>query len=388
MRATPKATFPASVPRPSAHRIVVHLGIESAQLAGDHRGIGRYVRRVVAQLLVLDPALRVTLFVDGAADAAALRAELSAWPADGTRVDIAPLRRLARATLDVCWYPWNVIRGAPPAAPLVVTVHDLVPLLFAPTWWRRVYTAPRTARLMRRTLRHANAILANSAFTASELVRVLGPVRAPVTVTPLAADDFMAAPTAEARSRASALQIPRPYVLAVGAGDTRKNLGLLLDAGAALAQRGTPVTVAVLGPGARLQRQLAERGASWLVTPGFVDDDVLSALYADAAALVFPSRYEGFGLPVLEAMAAGTPVITTREASLPEVAGDAAWYVGADDVAGLADAMHMIVTDETARARLAVAGRARAREFSWQDTARKTLAVFRGVQRPRQDSNL
>lgn len=366
----------------------MHLGIESAQLAGDHRGIGRYVRKVVAHLLELDPALTVTLLVEHEADGGRLVAELPTWPADPSRVTVGALARIRQTPMDACWYPWNVIRWTPPDVPVVVTVHDLVPLLFAPTWWRKVYTAPRASRLMRTTLDRAGAILANSAFTASEVRRVLGATRAEVVVTPLAADDFFAAPTPEAVAVADALAIPAPYVLAVGAGDARKNLGLLLDAGEMLATRGTPVTVAVLGPGAKLERQLTSRRASWLVAPGFVDDAVLAVLYARALALVFPSRYEGFGLPVLEAMAAGAPVITTREASLPEVAGEAAMYVDPDDVGGLADAIMHLAANETTRARLVEAGRARASRFSWRETAARTLTVLRDLQRPRQDSNL
>lgn len=366
----------------------MHLGIESAQLAGDHRGIGRYVRKVVAQLLALEPALRVTLAVDTDADAESLRRELPTWPADAARVEFCRVARMRQVPMDACWYPWNVIRWTPPDVPVLVTVHDLVPLLFAPTWWRKVYTAPRASRLMRTTLGRADAVLANSAFTAAEVRRVLGNPRATITVTPLAADDFLAPPTPEAVAAAERLAIPAPYVLAVGAGDARKNLGLLLDAGAALAARGTPITVAVLGPGAKLERQVAGRDAPWLVAPGFVEDAVLAALYARALALVFPSRYEGFGLPVLEAMAAGAAVITTREASLPEVAGEAAVYVDPDDVEGLANAIMHLAANETTRARLAEAGRARASMFSWRETATKTLDVIRGLLRPRQDSNL
>ena len=366
----------------------MHLGIESAQLAGDHRGIGRYVRKVASHLLALDPALSVTLLVERDADGGALLAELPTWPADATRVAVAPLSRLRQTPMDACWYPWNVIRWTPPDVPVLVTVHDLVPLLFAPTWWRKVYTAPRASRLMRTTLDRADAVLANSAFTASEVRRVLGATRAEVVVTPLAADDFFATPSSEAIAAADALAIPQPYVLAVGAGDARKNLGLLLDAGELLATRETPVTVVVLGPGAKLERQLTARRAPWLVTPGFVDDAVLQVLYARALALVFPSRYEGFGLPVLEAMAAGAPVITTREASLPEVAGDAAVYVDPDDPHGLADAIMHLAANQTTRARLVEAGRARASRFSWRETAARTLAVLRDLQRPRQDSNL
>jgi glycosyltransferase involved in cell wall biosynthesis len=116
-----------------------------------------------------------------------------------------------------------------------------------------------------------------------------------------------------------------------------------------------------------------------MVCLGTVSDDQLLALYQEATALVYPSRYEGFGLPVLEAMACGTPVIASRAASMPEVLGEAGVLLDPDDTPGWAQAIANVVTDEGLRARMRTAGVARAREFTWARTARLTLAVYRQV---------
>jgi glycosyltransferase involved in cell wall biosynthesis len=116
-----------------------------------------------------------------------------------------------------------------------------------------------------------------------------------------------------------------------------------------------------------------------VVFTGYVPPGDLPALYAGAACFVFPSVYEGFGLPVLEAMAAGAPVVASRVGAIPEVAGDAALLVDAAQPAALAEAIEAVLADRGLRAQLVERGRARARAFSWEATARRTLAVYEAV---------
>ena len=112
---------------------------------------------------------------------------------------------------------------------------------------------------------------------------------------------------------------------------------------------------------------------------GYVDEETLACLYSGAAAVVYPSWYEGFGLPVLEAMACGCPVICSNTSSLPEVAGDAAIFVGPEDAEGLAHALDTVLDDSALRQSLAQRGLMRAAEFSWENTATRTLEVFANV---------
>ena len=155
------------------------------------------------------------------------------------------------------------------------------------------------------------------------------------------------------------------YVLLVGAIEPRKNP---LAAAAAAREAGRPLVVAGPVRDRALARKLAEAGAD---LRGYVSREELAALYRGAACLVFPSRYEGFGLPVVEAMASGTPVVATPDAALREVAGDAAVFASSDE---LADAIRRALQE---RDRLVAAGLERARRFTWDETARRTLEVYR-----------
>ncbi len=180
-------------------------------------------------------------------------------------------------------------------------------------------------------------------------------------------------------------RLPQEYLLAVGTIEPRKNLDRLLDAFVAVRSRpgrGNLRLVIVGKKGWLYQgffQRLAELGlddGQQVVFPGYVADEDLPAIYAGAACFVFPSLYEGFGLPVLEAMACGAPVVCSDASSLPEVAGDAALMVRPDDTGGLADAIDRILTDSQLRDDLVVRGIRRAERFTWERTARQTAEVY------------
>jgi alpha-1,3-rhamnosyl/mannosyltransferase len=187
-------------------------------------------------------------------------------------------------------------------------------------------------------------------------------------------------------TRVEPARLDKPYVLAAGTLEPRKNLVRLIEAWAALpeAVRSRHV-LALVGPtGWDVEATLAAARAHSddVRLLGYVGDDELVALYAGAAAFAYPSLYEGFGLPVLEAMAAGAPVVTSTASSLPEVAGDAALLVDPHDVRALRDALVAVLTDEGRATALRAAGRERAAAFSWERAAVETLAVLRAIQAP------
>lgn len=171
--------------------------------------------------------------------------------------------------------------------------------------------------------------------------------------------------------------LPDRYLLYVGTVEPRKNLPGLLTAYASLRQRhkNAPPLVLAGGVGWRVRelatelRGLQDEGS--VISLGYVDDRLVPALYARALALVFPSFYEGFGLPALEAMASGCPVIGSDRSSIPEVVGDSGLLVDPHDTAAIADAMERILQDETLRADLAARGKTRARSFTWERTGRE-----------------
>jgi glycosyltransferase involved in cell wall biosynthesis len=271
------------------------------------------------------------------------------------------------AVRDALWYPLALPRAArgcdvlhcptfrgPLACrvPLVVTVLDLGvlrhPQLF--NRWNRTYSRIAVPRV----LRAARRLIAISEFTKSEIVDLLGidPDRIEVIGVPPRESLSGQGPAAEGE-----------YVLAVGTLEPRKNL-----VRAAEAARLAGVELRVVG--ARGWGKVALDGTRWL---GEVDDEELARLYRGARALVYPSRYEGFGIPILEAMRAGTPVVTSRGGATEETAGGAAVLVDPDDpasiAAGLAEA-------DRRREELRALGFARAREFSWDDVAERTIRVY------------
>lgn len=228
----------------------------------------------------------------------------------------------------------------------------------------------------RRRLRLARAVITVSRFTADEMRRVLGPESArDATAVPLACDTAVFHPrtpdqAARARER---FGLPERYFLFVGSGDPRKNLDIVPEA---LKKADLDEPLAVVGwSGWRQGGQWSNARAL-----GYVDDEDLAGLYSGALGLVLPSAYEGFGLPLLEAMSCGCPVITARAASLPEVAGEAALYLDHPrDRDGLAVLLGRLAADESLRASLRGQGFARAREFSWGRTAEATFEVFERV---------
>jgi alpha-1,3-rhamnosyl/mannosyltransferase len=253
-------------------------------------------------------------------------------------------------------------------------MHDVAPAalpdprvsaLWQKLLWRRRYAV---------TARRATVIIANSSFTADEVQRVLGFPRDRIRVTPLAADDLPVPPAGGDRAALARLGVRTPFVLAVGAADRRKNHAVLYRAMERVVAANPRASLVLAGPRDAAAARLPD--APWIRTPGFLSDTDLAVLYRAAAALVQPSTYEGFGLPVLEGMRLGAPVICARASSLPEVAGDAAaWFDPADDVA-LAAAITRVTSDDGLRARMSTAGVRHAARFSWDETARGTLHAF------------
>ncbi len=287
----------------------------------------------------------------------------------------------ARERLDLLHGPVNVLPLLAPC-PGVVTVHDLAFLAHAEAFHpaKRRYLTLATALSARRAAR----VIAVSAATRDELVRRLGVPARKVTVVHNAADPaFRPLPAAEVARFRAAQGLSARVVLAVGTLEPRKNLTGLLDAFARLAPATDAELVVVGGKGwlydavfGRLERLgLAGR----VRFAGYVPDDQLPLWYNVAEVFVYPSRYEGFGLPPLEALACGTPVVTSDTSSLPEVVGDAALLVDPDDPAALAAALSRLLADPALRAALRERGIRRAADFSWSRTAAATRAVYDAV---------
>jgi glycosyltransferase involved in cell wall biosynthesis len=245
----------------------------------------------------------------------------------------------------------------------VVVIHD-VAALRRPEWYGRAYVAYQRA-LLPRIARNARLIITVSEFSKRELVEILEADPARIAVVPNGVDERF---NPEARA---ALGMTRPYVLVVGTRIARKNAAALDAAARGLKQAGIELVHA--GSGRGYMRDEARGGMREL---GYVPDEEMPGLYAGALALAMPSLYEGFGLPCLEAMACGTPVVASNRAALPETTGEAALLVDPEDGAAFADAVVELATDDTRRAELAARGMKRARPFTWERTAALTDAAI------------
>lgn len=369
------------------------IGIDYTPAYQQGGGIGRYARELITALAACDSAHDYRLFVAGAA-----RDKLPPVPAANFRY--CPTR-LAPLTLARLWHkarlplPIELFVGKvqlfhatdfvlPPTLPrtrTLLTVHDLsfarLPELAAPRL--RAYlesVVPRSAR-------RADHILADSAATKADIVALYNIPEAKITVLYSGVSDAFQ-PTCDAAAQSAVrakYQIGNsPYVLSVGTVQPRKNYERLIQAFAALPLRWSDLKLVIVGGrgwlDAPIYAQARALGERVLFT-GFADEADLPALYSGALCLAFPSLYEGFGLPVLEGMACGVPVLTSNVSSLPEVAGDAALMVDPYSVEAIREGLLTLLEEDTAtRAERIARGFAQAKRFTWQAAAQHLKAIY------------
>jgi glycosyltransferase involved in cell wall biosynthesis len=338
--------------RPVSDRAVCGIDARAA-VRPELGGVERWARELTARLPALRPGGYVVLRPPGAL----VHRAGHAW-----EQAVLPVRA-ARMAVLLC--PANLAPLAYPRS--VVVLHDAAPLRH-PGWYSRGY-AGLQRRLLPLIARRARHVITVSAFSRRELTELAGLAPERVSVVPGGVDPAFS-PAADAERARAALGLVRPYVLCVASHTARKNLAALVPAAEALAREGIDVAVA----GGHRPQFAAEAGLDALRLLGHVPDPLLPGLYAGAEAFALPSVYEGFGLPVLEAMAAGTPVVAADVAALPETCGGAARLV-APEGEELRDALVALLGDGAERARLRAAGLARAQRFTWNATAAAVDAI-------------
>jgi len=374
----------------------MRIGIDVRTMRDDYPGIGRYVYNLVR---ALQPQLAAgdTLVLIRDPQAPPSRYDLSTQEGI-TWADLPlPPRALSqqwklpallrRLNLDVFHAPYCVTANWGLPCPLVLTLHDLIPLIYPPSMPSPIERLGfRTAVSL--AARAARRIIVPSEAVRADLMRLLGSTLGQTAVIPEApAPVFTPAPDAQVRRTRELYRVPARYFLHVGTNKPHKNIETLLGAyhryyTAAPAERRLPLVLI----GAEDERYGSPRrwAAQWglarsVLALGDVPDEDLRDLYTGATLVVFPSLHEGFGLPVLEAMACGAPVLAARAPAIPEVAGDAALFLDPRDEPAWAEALTRLPDDAEQLAALKQKSLARAAQFSWAETARATLEIYRGA---------
>lgn len=358
---------------PSSLAVGLHVGQLLSRIPG---GIGRYVGALARGLA--GQRLRVVPFAAGPAPGALVESDGYVdlgRPRGSLRYEL--WHRLRRPVLDL---GVDVVHAPSLAVPpsgdtaLVVTVHDLA-FLRLPH-----YFTIRGLRFheqgLRLTREHASAVVVPSEFVASELVSE-GFEASRVHVARHGIDPPGERDAAEVDTVLGRLGLRRPFVLFVGTLEPRKGLETLIAGHRALRRTHGDVELALVGP--RGWGKLPRLDRPGVVALGEITDDDLDALYRATAALAYPSQYEGFGLPALEAMVRGCPVVTSSTTSLPEVVGDAGRLVDPDDPEALATSLAEVLDDAAVRETMSRAGRVRAQAFTWDASIRAHIDTYRAA---------
>jgi glycosyltransferase involved in cell wall biosynthesis len=372
--------------------VTVRVGIDGRAFDSAAAGVRRYVRELTRALMALGEPLTLVAIGGDPRSSEGLEHVAERWhpPTNLGWSMVGVMRAARRARLDVYHAPAYT---APPVGvhPMVVTLHDV-------SYERRPEWYPHRRDRLRRMFYRASALAADlvitdSEFSRREIAAAYHISERRIRVIPLGVAGIFGPAAADPRLSTSDPRLPSgsPFVLHVGDLHTRRNVQVALEAVLHLRARGGPhaaLTLVLAGNDRGLLGTLQARARAAgmpdaLVMLGHVDEATLVRLYQTASALVYPSRYEGFGLPLVEAMACGTPVVAARAGTAEEVTEDAAELLPEDDSAAWTEALERILILPDYAAVLRTRGLERARIFTWRRTAEATYAVYRECARLR-----
>jgi glycosyltransferase involved in cell wall biosynthesis len=366
----------------------LRIAIDAHSVGNKLGGNESYAKNLIEALAEIDNVNQYTIFVT---KREARERFSNRWPnfqvrstpphTPFVRIPLTLSAELRRNRVDVL----HVQFTAPPFSPcpVVVSIHDLSFEHLPETFKRRSRMQLRLT--VRRSARNAAQVIALSEHARADLIATYNLRPEKVNVVPLAAPERFA-PVRDDNELQRVRQIygiDRDYLLSVGSIQPRKNLRRLIEAYSLLRQQqpeGKLPQLVLVGKNAWLYGEtlqlLKDRDLGSIVLTGYVPEADLPALYSGALCFIYPSYFEGFGLPPLEAMKCGAPVIVGNKTSLPEVVGDAALMIDPFDVSAIAAAIQKVISDSDFRSELRVKGMQRAKQFNWKETARRTLAVY------------
>jgi glycosyltransferase involved in cell wall biosynthesis len=370
----------------------VRIGADLSAIQSTKSGVDWYTHHIIKAIMdLLDPEDELVLFSNhdtGFEEEAARRPQVSIVRSgfryqEPWRQFILPMM-LRKYKIDVCFFT-NFVSALAAPCPTVLTIHDLSFKLFPKTHSLRNVVWARS--LVPVSTRRSAHIIADSNNTKLDLIRVMGIDSSKVDVIHLGASpEFNPEPGPVDDEALAFYGIKKPYVLFVGTLEPRKNINLLIKGFDRIAKKLPDINLVLAGRRGWIAQaifdELERRDLLGRVhITGYVKEGYLPPLYRQAKALVYPSLYEGFGLPPLEAMSSGTPVIVSKNSSLPEVVGDAGIYIDALSVDEVAAAIEKVLVDEKLASELRRKGLERAAKFSWDKAAAKTLDILRGTAR-------
>lgn len=371
------------------------IGIDARFYGPIGKGLGRYTQEIVDNIIKLDRTNEYVVFLR--------RENFNSFNSDNPKVK--------KTLADIKWYGWaeqillpfyiwrerpalmhfphfNVPIFCP--VKFVVTVHDLILIKF-PTQ-RATTLAPLIYQIknffykivITLAVKRARKVLAVSEYTKKDMVRQFKIKSEKVVVTYEGVADFSLERPGAGNSADILMKynITKPYLLYVGNAYPHKNLESLLRVHSAINQQAKNLKLVLVGKDDYFYHRLKQSAvnqAGAVIFPGYAPDSDLKVLYTEASAYIFPSLYEGFGLPALEAMAFGLPVISSNKTCLPEILGDAAIYFNPENEAEMKEKIELVVKDENLRREMITRGLEQVKKYSWSECARKTLEVYKGI---------
>ncbi|HJU03925.1 MAG TPA: glycosyltransferase family 1 protein [Nitrospiraceae bacterium] len=368
----------------------MRIGIDANPIFLNRGGVGWHIYHLLRALLDLKEDLDFVCYVEPGAIRRRESSMVEAWERHPrlTWVEVGRFMRRWRGTLDRLdlYHGMNFRMRTAGRYGGVVTIHDLW-MDRQPQYSTKLFGQRGSFHRTRRTARRARQVITVSEHSAKDIVELYGVPRDRITVIYNGVSEAFRPiddPTALDEIRVRLGITTERFILFAGGADPRKNHQTLIRAYARVSELLTAHSLVMVGEASHRFGNIYETARTFgmedrVVCPGLLSLDDLRLLYSYAEAFVFPSVYEGFGMPVLEAMACGAPVITSNTTALPEVAGDAALLVDPVCVEELADAMVRVIEDRALRDSLRVKGFERVTHFTWEQAARQTLAVYREV---------